>query len=409
MFQNLGYISEVIKIAIITNIATFFSLRYKNSKFGQLFRNDMKKLNLQTIVVLLLIFSQSVLGQDFFNGEFNHDKKYLLLAHPTVQNLKTILFLTEKGIFDIGDAGIVAVYHHDENYDFKQSIDFVNKEQLKNIHFQEVKAHLEIPDMYNENPCTNEFKTLFSHSAGIIFFGGPDISPEAYNEENLHSIVTDPYRHVFELSLLFHLLGGSQSPGFVPFLDEKPDYLVTGFCLGMQTMNVATGGSLIQDIPAQVYNLHSDQEIVALPKNDLHRNYWQNISSDSLLMGINFHRIRFEGDDFFRKRVGSHRLVRPKVLSSHHQSVNKVGQGWQITAFSRDGKIVEAFRHEKYPNVYAVQFHPEVPALYENRMRLKFSPDDKPRTYHQILGKRSLKFHLQYWQCISDALKDAMN
>lgn len=368
----------------------------------------MQNIRKLKIVFLVLIFSQSVLGQDFFNGDFNHEKKYLLLAHPTVQNLNTILFLTEQGIFNISDAEIVAVYHHDESYNFKKSIDFVEKEQLRKIHFQEVKSHLDIPDIYRENACTNEFKTLFNNSSGIIFFGGPDIFPEAYNEVNLHSVVTDPYRHVFELSLLFHLLGGSQSPDFVPFLDEKPDYMVTGFCLGMQSMNVATGGSLFQDIPLQVYNARTDEEIVELPKNCLHRNYWQNISTDSLLMGVNFHKIRFNSKDFFRKRAAYKYINSPYVLSSHHQSINKIGQGWQITALSRDGKIVEAFRHEKYPNVFAVQFHPEVPALYEDRKPFKFSPDDQPKTYHQIISKRGLKFHMKYWNCISDALKDAI-
>lgn len=369
----------------------------------------MNKLNLQAFVILLLVFSQSTFGQTFFDGDFNREKKYLLLAHPTVQNLKTIQYLSGHGIFDVSDAEIVAVYHRDESYDFKQAIDFVNKEQLKNIHFQEVKAHIDISDIYLKNACSNEFRTLFENSSGIIFFGGPDISPEAYNEENLHSVVTDPHRHVFELSLLFHLLGGSQSPDFVPFLNEKPDYMITGFCLGMQTMNVATGGSLIQDIPIQVYNLHSDQEIVALPKDNLHRNYWQNISTDSLLMGTNFHQVKFDSDFFFRKRVGYRRVVSPPVLSSHHQSVNKVGQGWIITALSADGKIVEAFRHEKYPNVFAVQFHPEPPALYENMELRKFSPDDKPLSYHQIIGKHGLKFHRKYWQCISKAFEDAVN
>lgn len=369
----------------------------------------MQNMHILKIIFLVLFFTQTVLGQNFFNGEFNHEKKYLLLAHPTVQNLETILFLTDQGIFDIGDAGIVAVYHHDESYDFKQSIEFVKKEQLKNIYFQEVKAHLEIPDMYMDNVCTDEFRTLFENSSGIIFFGGPDIFPEAYNEENLYSVVTDPYRHIFELSLLFHLLGGSQSPGFVPFLDENPDYLITGFCLGMQTMNVATGGSLIQDIPLQVYGAKTDEEIVALPKNNLHRNYWQNISSDDMLMGINFHKIRFNGGDFFRSRVNYHGCIPPKVLSSHHQSVNKVGQGWKISAFSHDGKIIEGFYHEKYPNVFAVQFHPEVSSLYEDRELRKFLPDDKPRTYHQILGKQNLRFHMKYWRFISEALKDAMD
>ena len=369
----------------------------------------MRKIYILSIVLFVLTLAQTSFGQNFLDGEFNQEKKYLLLAHPTVQNLKTIIYLTEHGIFDIGDAEIIAVYHRDESYNFNQSIKFVNEKQINNIHFQQVKAHLDIPDMFKENSCTPEFRTLFKSSSGIIFFGGPDIFPEVYNEENLHSVVTDPYRHVFELSLLFHLLGGSQSPGFVPFLEAKPDYLITGFCLGMQTMNVATGGSLYQDIPLQLYNAKKDQEIVALPKNELHRNYWQNISSDTLLMGINFHTIRLKVSSFFSSRVNYHRIFPPRVLSSHHQSVKKLGQGWQITALSRDGKVIESFCHERYPNVFAVQFHPEVPALYEDRDKLKFTPDDKPQTYHQIIGKRGLNFNEKYWQCISEAFRDAMN
>jgi len=367
----------------------------------------MRKLHLLKIFFLIFLFTQQAFAQQFFNDEFDRDKSYILLAHPTVQNLKTILFLTENQIFDAGDAEFVGVYSRDESYDFGQSLRFAEKENLQNIHFQEITGPLNLPDIYKANDCTELFRLIFENSSGLILFGGPDIMPEAYSEDNLYSEVTDPNRHLFELSLIFHLLGGSQSPDFVPLLNENPDFVVTGFCLGMQTMNVATGGSLVQDIPAQIYNARSDQEIVALPKNQLHRNYWQNLSSDSLLMGINFHPILFGNDDFFKNEVGYKKSSFPVVLSSHHQSANRMGKNWVATARSEDGKIIEGIRHEKYKNVFAVQFHPEVPALYENREKLKFSPDDKPKTYHEIIKKRGLEFHLKYWRYISKAFRNA--
>ncbi len=367
----------------------------------------MKIIQILIFFLLVLLSGQPLWSQDFFNGKFDRDKHYVLLAHPTVQSLRNILFLADQEIFDTDDADFVGVYHRDENYDFRQSIDFIREENISRVHFQEISGHLDVADIYRENSCTKDFRTIFENSAGIIFFGGPDIQPGAYHEQNLFAVVTDPNRHLFELSLLFHLLGGNQSPGFKPFLEAKPDYLVTGFCLGMQSMNVATGGSLFQDIPKQVYNARDDHEIVGLSKNKLHRNYWQNISEDTLLMGVNFHKIRF-ANDFFRRRVGYKKLFSPLVLSSHHQSVNRIGKGWQVTALSCDRKIIEAFRHEKYPNVFAVQFHPEVSVLYEDREKRKFAPGDKAKTYHQIIGKRGLDFHLKYWKCISDALEDAI-
>src|SRR5690606_40614006 len=69
------------------------------------------------------------------------------------------------------------------------------------------------------------------------------IPPGVYGEENTLSVITDPQRHYFETTFLFQLLGGFWNEDFKPFLNEKPKYMVTGFCLGMQTMNVATGGT----------------------------------------------------------------------------------------------------------------------------------------------------------------------
>jgi putative glutamine amidotransferase len=80
-------------------------------------------------------------------------------------------------------------------------------------------------------------------------------------------------------------LGGYGNEDFEPFLKEKPKYLVTGFCLGMQTMNVATGGTLIQDIPAEIYGATTSEKTLEIGRANLHRNYWQEVVDDSLSDG----------------------------------------------------------------------------------------------------------------------------
>jgi len=124
-------------------------------------------------------------------------------------------------------------------------------------------------------------------------------------------------------------------------------------------------------------------------------------------MGINFHSIKASKDDFFKKRVGYSLSKKALVLTAHHQSLKKIGQGWIITAYSMDEKVVEGIRHEKYPNVFAVQFHPEPPSLYEDQDKQKFAPTDQPKSYHEIIGENGLQFHQKYWKTISNAFKDA--
>jgi putative glutamine amidotransferase len=91
----------------------------------------------------------------------------------------------------------------------------------------------------------------------------------------------------------------------------------------------------------------------------------------------------------------------PVIYSSHHQAAKDIGEGLEVTALSPDGKVVEGLAHKQYPNVFAVQFHPEVPALYENRELWKFSPGETPETFHKMLDRKSLKFHKKYWKNIS--------
>ncbi len=362
------------------------------------------------LIAFALIFSLNLFAQNFFREDFDEKKQYVILTNPTVRNIKTINYLVDNKLLKINTKKVnfAGVYSDDQNYDFNQTVHFLDTAGLEGFYLHEVKSELNATNLFRENNITNELKHIFDNSAGVFFFGGPDIPPQVYGEENTRSIVTDPERHYFETTFLFHLLGSSRNEQFEPFLEQNPGYFVTGFCLGMQTMNVATGGTMIQDIPAEVFGAETPDAVVKLEKSNLHCNYWNRISEDSNLMGINLHAIRFTEHPFFGKNVKVNKFSEPLIYSSHHQAIEKLGKELEITALAPDGKIIEAIAHSRYPNVFAVQFHPEVPALYEDMEQWKFHPSDSPASYHQLLGKESVKFHKQYWKFISKALTSAI-
>lgn len=359
------------------------------------------------LLIATFLFVFSAFSQDFFNTDFNHRKKYIVLTNPTVSNIKTIQYLVNAELLDIKEKKMkfVGVYFDDQKYDFTQTKNYIEEQQLENYYLHEIKGELNEKNLFENNDCSAQLKIVFNNSIGVFFFGGPDIPPGIYGEENTRSFVTDPERHYFETTFLYHLLGGNQNSNYQAFLSECPNYLVTGFCLGMQTMNVATGGTLIQDIPSEIYGAENAEETVALGRTNLHRNYWQNILKDSLLMGINLHTIQFSENPFFTKAIHVPQRWEPRIYSSHHQAAEKLGKGMVVTAYSPDGKIIEGLAHKTYPNVFAVQFHPEVPGLYENLYVRKFHPEDHPQSYNDIIGKQSVKFHKKYWAHISEVLK----
>lgn len=365
----------------------------------------MKRLLLLIAIVCL---SGSLLAQDFFRGEFSKDKKYVILMNPTAGNIGVVTFLLNKGVFftDPEKIEFVGVWHSSQEYDFSQSAEYIAANGLTRFHLYEVRGPLTEEMVYKQNPCTDDFRTVFVNSVGVIFFGGQDIPPALYGQENWYSETTDPGRHYFEVSFLFHLLGGTRNAAYKPLLDENPDYMVTGFCLGLQSMNVAAGGTLWQDIPAQIYESNRPETHVLINRKNLHRNYWQNIRDDKDFMGINMHPVKFTDNRFFGNTVKVSRKMQPVVYSSHHQAIGDLAPVFAVTARSDDGKIVEGIAHIKYPNVFSVQFHPEVSALYEDRALVKFAPDDTPSTLHSMLDKNSLKFHLKYWGHISNVIKE---
>lgn len=357
------------------------------------------------VLVLSLFVHLTSSAQDYFKNGGEPGKTYILITHPTVENIKTMQYLLDNHILFIGEAEVVGIYYSFENYNYNLSVNYIHDNELTKFHLQHLTGMLNPDNIYEENDFSNNFEILFEQTLGIIFFGGSDIQPILYGEENRYAVVDDPYRHLFEVSLLFHLLGGPQNPQFVPYLEKNPKYFVVGFGMGMESMNVATGGTLIQDIPAEVYGVDDPKEIVQLDKDNLHRNYWQEIFENDQIMTVNFHHLRLPEDGFFEKEVKWKGTVSPPVLSDHHQAIDKLADCWEVTAWSMDKKIIEGIRHKKYNHVFGVQFQPEVPALYHEDKKYIFSPSDQPQSYYERTGEEGVKFLRKFWRLVSKSIQ----
>lgn len=288
----------------------------------------------------------------------------VVFMHPTVNNIKTVKYLTENKILPVSNnTRFIGVYHSNATYNYNQSKDYILKNGIDNIRLLPIVHKLNADAIYKNNDCSIDFEKIFNGSKAIIFFGGPDMPPACYGDStSLLTVITDPNRHYLELSFLYHLLGGYQDSAFNPLLKQNPKYTILGICLGMQSINVATGGKLYQDIPTELYGLRTVESVLAAEANAQHRNYYNNFATDTGLIWGSFHQVNFV-EEPFKTMVTSN--TSPFVLSSHHQCIKRVGKDLKVAAYSMDGKIIEAITHTKFPNVLGVQFHPEPPILYK--------------------------------------------
>jgi putative glutamine amidotransferase len=176
----------------------------------------------------------------------------------------------------------------------------------------------------------------------------------------------------------------------------------------MQTLNVATGGTMIQDIPSEVYNLEYVEDILLLDPNQIHHNYWKDLYSDQGLSSNQFHQIRFLPGQFWIRELKMKPDFQPLVYSNHHQALEKIGKGFVAGATSIDGNIIESIHHNTFQNVLGVQFHPENYLLYaSDEKSFKRMPTDSVcRSHSDILdANQSLEFHQTFWRHFSAFFK----
>jgi putative glutamine amidotransferase len=365
--------------------------------------NVIRRTSLVLIALCMLQACQNPQLQETEKEVFIEGRKHILLMHPTVNNLRTFYFLTGEGIFSLPeDYRVVGVYHREGRYDYSLSEDFIREEGLGDIALLALDQALDQMDLFGENALSETFTELFTRSKGAIFFGGPDIPPLVYGEQtDLLTVITDPHRHYLELSLLFHLLGGYQDESHTPLLEKNPHYRILGICLGMQSMNVATGGTLTQDIPTAVYGKTTVEQVLEMEPDMQHRNYHTHYSLDQRITSYGYHRIRMAAGSQHARLTGNEDVF-PVVMSSHHQAADRIGKGFRIAAWSMDGRIVEAIEHETYPNVIGVQYHPELRFIFEPETRVAHIPGEEPGPAYLDLwpGEKGENFHRDFWKHI---------
>ena len=166
-------------------------------------------------------------------------------------------------------------------------------------------------------------KDLLQRVEALVLTGGDDVDPAHYGEIP-HETVTQvaPERDAFEMALCREALSS--------------DLPTLAICRGQQVLNVAMGGTLIQDIPSTVSGAAD---------HDPERERWELTHEVRLLPGSRL-----------RQVLGEDRVA---VNSFHHQAVKDLGRGLRASAWSVEDGLVEGIEAEACRFVVGVQWHPE--------------------------------------------------
>ena len=174
-------------------------------------------------------------------------------------------------------------------------------------------------------------RLLLKKADGMIISGGEDVNPALYGKQKeLERCGTiNPHRDSLEQMMTNYAVKNK-----VPLL---------GICRGHQILNVTEGGSLIIDIPTDVGS------------NYLHRDSRKAEEHTSTAV---YHEVYIKRNTFLYNIV---KVDSGSAYSNHHQAVDKVAQGFTISAFAKD-KVVESVEPTDtliHPFILGVQWHPE--------------------------------------------------
>ena len=319
------------------------------------------------------------------------------IVHPTTGNLRNALNLIEKNHLQADSIQLIGIFHESQQSLIESSQKMIENDANSHIQLIVIEGDISLDNLFKENVCSQQFSDVFNKIDALILFGGDDIPPSVYGEETFLTTEVVSGGKNWELSFLFHLIGGSQNPNFSPFLEKKPNFPILGICLGMQEMNVASGGSLHQDIPYQIYQKSTFESLLELGSDNIHKNYWSRKDNENEYSFIHFHPIIIPEGSFLQfKNISKN----PVVASVHHQSPKKIGQGFKVAATSMDGKVVEALHHTHFKNVYGIQFHTDFSSLYEEGRTFKISSTETVE-----LSEETKLFHKLFWEDFSRRLK----
>jgi putative glutamine amidotransferase len=204
----------------------------------------------------------------------------------------------------------------------RSSVLLISKDGKGNIRtwMQSLDSEITIIECYGLSKDSLDY---YLHIAdAIIIGGGNDVNPKRYNKPEYTEICGkfDNYRDSLEFKMI-HYASNRKIP-------------IMGICRGQQIINVAHGGTLIPDIPTYVneFVAHRNEAIhFILPEKETWLTEY------------------FQQDTFW-------------VNSIHHQSIDRLAEGFEVAAYAQDSVIEATFIKDKsvHPFTMGVQFHPEL-------------------------------------------------
>jgi putative glutamine amidotransferase len=181
---------------------------------------------------------------------------------------------------------------------------------------------------------------------GLILAGGADIDPQSYGaERHPETNGTVPERDRVEIALTRRAI--------------ECDMPVLGICRGMQLINVAQGGTLIQHVPDGV-------------GTDDHRRNRGTFEG-------NGHGVRLAAGSLAARAAGEEQH---ETLSHHHQAIDALGEGLSVTGLSELDELPEAIEAADHRFVLGVQWHPEA----DERSRVISALVSEADAYRMVRG-----------------------
>jgi putative glutamine amidotransferase len=174
-----------------------------------------------------------------------------------------------------------------------------------------------------ESELVAEPDELLDRVDGLIVSGGVDVDPSAYGADpHPETKGCTPDRDAFEIALVRRAV--------------ELDMPVLGVCRGMQVLNVAYGGTLLQHLP-ETFGHHE------------HRRVPGNFDEAD-------HDVRLVPDSLAAAAAGE---LLHTTKSHHHQGVDVIGEGLIVTGHSAIDDLIEAIELPDRRFVLGVQWHPE--------------------------------------------------
>lgn len=197
------------------------------------------------------------------------------------------------------------------------------KNSVNNTYINSILMNGGVPYLIPVTDNVEVLRQIVAQLDGIVFTGGEDFEPAYFGEENHEKLgEVNVTRDTYDL-ILFKLATDRNIP-------------TLGICRGLQLINVAMGGTLYQDLPAEKPSdiNHRQEKAGTVPTHSV-----------SVVDGSMMHQILGE------KEI--------QVNTFHHQAIEKLAPGLKIVGWSNDSvpELIEAYPHRQ---ILGTQFHPEI-------------------------------------------------